>query len=239
VAAPSERRGPPSLRDAAGDPQNFAMLGGSLLTPNGLDEQGEASIDPRWLGFDLNACERALNEFGWPAVLHPLWSDLRRLGIRDDHASGRFLDALAGADVNPLPGRRFDFAAEVGLMRGTVAALVFPVFDEFGEIIDVAAWNPNGGALALWRGAACMLGEQNIRAPRIEHDGLTVHRDALAWLRAGRRGVVVIDPQRARWLLAEEQLVVDDAGFGRRLRDALRLPMPQVFMLTSDARRAA
>ncbi|ARN80687.1 hypothetical protein [Methylocystis bryophila] len=215
------------------------MLGSSLDTPNGPDEQDEASIDPRWLGIGLNACERALNEFAYLTVGHPLWPALRRLGIRDDRASGRFLDALQIADVNPSGPGRFDFAAETGLKRSTFAAVVFPVFDDQGETIDVAAWDLDSGALALWRGAACMLGEENICAPRIEHDGLTVHPDALAWLRAGRTGVIILDPARARWRLAEERLVVDDLAFGRRLRDALRLPPPQVFVMANDARRAA
>jgi hypothetical protein len=239
MVAPSERRGPPSLRDAAGDPQNSAMLGGSLLTPNVPDEQDEGSIDVRRLGLELNACERALIEFSWPAVLHPMWPEFRRVGIRDDVASGRFLDALGVADVTFCEAGRFDFAAEIGLRRGTATALVFPVFHESEEIIDVGAFRPEHNAFGLWRGAAAMLGEQNIFAPRLESEGLRVHADALAWLRAGRTGVVVVDPARARWRLAEERIVVDNLAFGRRLRDSLRLPTPRVFLVANDARRAA
>ena len=230
---------------AGGGPQNFERLAGAFdnenITALSQDVQDGSSglIDPRWLGIGLNSCEQALNEFACLTVLHPLWPQLRRLGIRDDRASGRFLDALHVADVNPAAPGRFDFAAETSLTRSTFAAVVFPVFDDLGEIVDVAAWNPDSGALALWRGEASMLGEQNIFAPRLDHDGLHVHPDALTWLRAGRGGVVIIDPQRARWRLAEERLVVGDAAFGRRLRDALRLPAPQVFVAAHDGRRAA
>jgi hypothetical protein len=232
-------------RDAEGDPQNFERLAGAFgdktnTTPSELfqEEQIEA-INPFSLGVGLNACQKALNELGWPAPLTPIWEVLRALGIRDDRSSGRFMDALHVADVNHCEGGRFDFAAETALLLGTVAAIVFPVFDEFGETIDVAAWHPKSGALDLWCGAACLLGEQNISAPRIEHDGVRVHPSALAWLRAGRTGVYVVDPERARWRLAGETLVVDDVAFGRRLRDALRLPEPQIFVTTADARRAA
>jgi hypothetical protein len=203
------------------------------------DEQDGAPIDPLSLGVGLNACQKALNLFSWPAPLTPIWEVLRALGIRDDRSSGRFLDALQVADVNPCEGGRFEFAAEAGLRRGTVAAIVWPIFDEFGETVDVAAWHPKSGALDLWCGAACLLGEQNISVPRIEHDGVRVHPSALAWLRAGRTGVYVVDSERARWRLAGETLVVDDVAFGRRLRDALRLPEPQIFVTTADARRAA
>ena len=57
------------------------------------------------------------------------------------------------------------------------------------------------------------------------------------WLRAGRRGVVILDNERARWRLSEETLIVSDAAFGRRLRDALRMPEPRVYV--EEKRRAA
>jgi len=201
MAASHAARAAPAI---AGDgPQNFERLPGAFDNQrnNALSQDVQDGslglIDLRRLGLGLNACERALTEFGSPAVLHPLWPALRRLGIRDDRASGRFLDALQIADVNPSGSGRFDFAAETGLKRSTFAAVVFPVFDDLGETIDVAAWDHEGGALALWLGVACLLGEEHICGPRLEHDGLTVHPDALAWLRSGRTGVVVIDPQRA------------------------------------------
>jgi hypothetical protein len=233
------RAAPP--RNAEGDPHEFAKRPGlqnsNTAIPNG--EQDKGSIDPRRLGLGLNACERALNEFSWPAALHAKWPELRRFGIRDDHASGRFMDALAVADVTFLEGGRSEFAAEAGLRRGTVAAFVWPIFDEFGEAIDVGAFCPESGMFGLLHGAACFLGAENIHASRIEHDGVRVHTNVLAWLRAGRTGVYVVDPQRARWRLAEERLIVDDPAFGRRLRDALRLPEPQVFVASRSARCAA
>ena len=82
-----------------------------------------------------------------------------------------------------------------------------------------------------------MLGEDRLIEPRIEVDGLRLFASPLEWLRAERQGVVILDPERARWRLAGERLIVGDVDFGRRIRDALRLPEPQIFVETE--RRAA
>ena len=178
-------------RTAEGDPQNFAMLPGTHIPDiaNIPSEQGSPPINPLSLGVGLNACQRALNELGWPASLHSIWPTIRQLGIRDDRSSGRFLDMLQVADVNPCEGGHFEFAAESGLLLGTVASIVFPAFDELGETIDVAAWHPENSALALWHGVASMLGAENIFAPRLD-EPLLVHETALDWLCGGRRGVL-------------------------------------------------
>ncbi len=129
------------------------------------------------------------------------------------------------------------FAAKSVGPGGSVEGVIIPIRDECGDMVDLAAWNVDTGMLALWRGAAAMLGGENIFAPRLGAP-LLVHEATFDWLRAARTGIVILDPQRARWRLAEEQLVVDDVAFGRRLRDALRLPMPRVFV-TMHERRAA
>jgi hypothetical protein len=216
------------------------MLPGTHISDiaNIPSEQDGAPTDPRFAGVGLNECERALNEFGWPAALHPIWPTIYRLGVRDDRASGRFLDALQVTDVIFLESERFDFAAEVGALRGTVAAIAFPVFDEFGEIIDLAVWNVDGGKLALWRGVASMLGAENVFAPRLGQP-LLAHETPLEWLRAGRRGVVVVDPQRAAPLLRlAEPLGVKREAHGRSLRQALTIPAPRI-VVASNARAAA
>ena len=234
-------------RNAEGDPQISDMLPGAFddntnTAPSELIQEEPAErIDFRLAGVGLNECERVLNECCWPVVLNgPLHARLSAHGIHGAGVNGRgAFDALQSSDVLFRPAAQFDFAHEVGAVFGLVSAIVIPVHDETGDIVDLAAWNPDDGALALWRGVACLLGEQNISAPRIEHDGVRVHPSALAWLRAGRTGVYVVDPERARWRLAGESHVVDDVAFGRRLRDALRLPEPQIFVTTADARRAA
>jgi hypothetical protein len=203
-----------------------------------IQEEPVEAIDFRLAGIGMSACERALNQFSWPAALHPIWPTIYRLGIRDDRASGRFLDALQVADVIFLEGERFDFAAEVGALRGTVAAIAFPLFDECGDLVDLAAWNVDGGRLALWRGVASMLGAENIFAPRLGQP-LLVHETPLDWLRAGRRGVFIVDPQRAAPLLRlAEPLGVKREAHGRSLRQVLTIPAPRI-VVASNARAAA
>jgi len=234
---------------AGGDPQNFERLAGafddetdttiSQSVPNKNFSGAESPVGLRLLGLGLNEPERALLDC-WPLVLHPLYSRLFALGIHGDGVNGRgAFDALHVADVIFRPGARFDFSSEVGTARGSVAGIIIPLRDESGEHVDLAAWNPDDGVIALWRGAASMLGAENILAPRIESEALLVFADVAAWLRAGRRGVVVLDPARARWCLSGERLAVDDVAFGRRVRDALRLPEPQIMVASKNARRAA
>jgi hypothetical protein len=224
---------------AGGDPQNFERLAGAFddhtdTAPAELfQEEPAEAIDFRLAGVGLNEPGRALLDC-WPLVLHPLCSSLFALGIHGDGVNGRgAFDALHVADVIFRPGGRFDFSSEVGTARGSVAGVIIPLRDECGDLADLAAWNPDDGALALWRGVASMLGEDQLNAPRIESETLAVFADCASWLRAGRRGVVVIDADRARWRLTGETLVVDDPAFGRRLRDSLVLPEPKIFVASN------
>lgn len=236
---------------AGGDPHRLERLPGAFdnLTDTALPEfvqdvtsnDAEAFNDLRLLGIGLNECERALNEHCWPVVLNkPVCSRLFALGIHGDGVTGCGpFDDLEVADVKFRPDRCFDFSHEVDAARGHVAGVIIAARDECGDLIDLAACNPDDGTLALWRGAASMLGEDQIGTPRVESEALAVFADAASWLRAGRRGVVVIDPARARWRLAGEHLVVDDPAFGYRLHGLLRLPDPKIFVASNGARCAA
>jgi hypothetical protein len=204
-----------------------------------MNDAPEIPADLRLLGLGLNECERALRD-GWPVVLHPLYSRLFTLGIHGDGVNGHgAFDALHVADVIFRPGGRFDFSRDVREARGHVAGVIIPARDECGDLVDLAAWNVDDGELALWRGVASMLGEDWINVPRVESDALTVFPNVASWLRAGRRGVVILDRGRARWRLAGERIAVDDVAFGRRVRDALRLPEPKILVASKIARRAA
>jgi len=205
-----------------------------------MSDASEIPADLRLLGLGLNECERALLDC-WPVVLHKAtYSKLFALGIFGEGVNGRgAFDALHVADVIFRPGGRFDFSRDVREVHGHIAGVVIPARDECGDLVDLAAWNVDDGELALWRGVASMLGEDWTNAPRVESDALAVFADVASWLRAGRRGVVIVDPQRARWRLSGERLAVDDVAFGRRVRDALRLPEPKILVASKNARRAA
>lgn len=241
MAAPDAARAAPA-DDAGGGPHEFAMLGGSLVsdTANSTDEQDGASIDPRSVGVGLNECERALNQCCWPVVLNrPLYSRLFAHGVRGAGVNGCGpFGALQFSDVLFRPAGRFDLAREVGAVFGLVSAIIIPVHDETGDIVDLAACNPDDGALALWRGAAAMLGAENIFAPRLG-EPLLVHETPLDWLRAGRRGVFIVDAQRAAPLLRlSEPLGVSREAHGPRLRQALTIAAPRI-VVASNARAAA
>jgi hypothetical protein len=174
-----------------------------------------------------------------PVVLHePTYAKVFALGVYGAALTGRdFFDSLFVEAVCFLPGGRFEFARDLRDASGHVLAVIIPVRDDTGETIDLAAWGLDTGALATWRGVATVLGVDRLTGPRIEVDGLRVFPGPLEWLRAERQGVVILDPERARWRLTGERLIVGDAPFGRRLREALRLPEPRFFVETK--RRAA
>jgi len=229
---------------AGGDPQNFERLGGAfddntVTVSSELIQEGPVeAIDFRLAGVGANEPERALLDC-CPLVLHPLFSRLFALGIHGDGVNGRGLfDDLHVADVIFRAGDRVDFSREVRELRGHVAGVIIPVRDECGDLVDLAAWNPDDGALALWRGVASMLGAETIFASRLG-EPLLVHETPLDWLRAGRRGVYIIDPQRAAPLLRlAEPLGVKREAHGRSLRQVLTIPAPRI-VVASNARAAA
>jgi hypothetical protein len=197
-----------------------------------------APVDLRMIGYGLTPSEVTLLDCILVASHEPMYAKLYALGIHGPTATGGGLfRALHCDSVCFLPGGRFEFARNMRDASGHVLAVIIPALDEYCETIDLVAWSLETGAFATWRGQAAMLGEDGIDAPRIEVDGLRVFPGPAEWLRAGRRGVVILDNESARWRLCGETLIVSEAGFGRRLRDALRLSEPRVFV--EEKRRAA
>jgi hypothetical protein len=194
--------------------------------------------DPRMIGVDLTASEAALLDC-LPVVSHaPTYAKLFALGIHGPALTGGGLFNMLHCDTACfLPGGRFEFARGMRDQTGHTLAVIIPTLDEWGQTIDLVAWRMDDGAVATWLGAGCILGEDHLNAPQIEADGIRVFPGPAEWLRAGRRGIVILDGERARWRLCEERLIVTDAAFGRRLREALRLPEPRVFV--EEKRRAA
>ncbi len=122
-------------------------------------------------------------------------------------------------------GRTFEFERDVrhDSARG---AYVVPCLDEDGNTIDIAAWRP--GMLATWLGRAPLLGGEMVDVPRLG-EPLNVHETVFDWLRAGREGVVVIDPRMAVTVLTDAApLAVSTVAFGRTLRAMLHRPPPRI-----------
>jgi hypothetical protein len=134
-------------------------------------------------------------------------------------------------------GGVFDFPDEVSEFdeRPVAPALVMLAVED-GIETDIVAWPLAAGAApATWLGRADMLGADALR----EDGPARAFRTPLDWLRAGRRGLVVLDVERARWRLAGRALAAQDAQHGVWLRDALALPRPQIMVAEAGAGRAA
>ena len=132
-----------------------------------------------------------------------------------------------------LPNGRFEFARDMREATGAVVAIVFPAPNELGELIDLAAWEPETGKLALLLGLVSMLGQDALYGPRLS-EPLAMHETALDWLKADRDGVFVIDPQWASPLLRiVEPLAVKRAAFGRRMHSAMTIPPPSIVVATA------
>ncbi|WP_294534306.1 hypothetical protein [uncultured Rhodoblastus sp.] len=131
----------------------------------------------------------------------------------------------------------FEFTSYLRDPQRPQRALIILARDIDCEIADIAAWTPRTGEVRLWLGRLSMLGENNILAPRFD-EPLPVHETALDWLKADRRGVFIADPARASFQLEGHSLLVDNAVFGGKLKQALTRPSPPIFV-NKDARRAA
>ena len=108
-------------------------------------------------------------------------------------------------------------------------AFVFAVID-CGTIIDAAAWQPKTGKIATRLGFGGMLGEGQVGRDEIGTTGrpLPVWRDPVGWLKAGRCGVVIAEPDLAAHRLAGIVISGEDHKHGRELRKRLRLPSPMI-----------
>ena len=116
-------------------------------------------------------------------------------------------------------------------------AYIIVARDEFGEPADLIAWR--GDRIAYWSARVSMLGANNLFAPRLLSDALLVEPDVLSWLRGGRRGIVIIDADKARWQLASAgPLRAASIEHGRALLSALTFT-PEILVPASTERRAA
>jgi len=93
---------------------------------------------------------------------------------------------------------------------------------------------------SAWRGACWALGQDRIYDARLtEDDALPVWRSPLDWLRANRRGVVLIQPHlAAAWLCDAGPLLAEDREHAFELRRLLSRPAPRI-LFPAVARRAA
>jgi hypothetical protein len=113
-------------------------------------------------------------------------------------------------------------------------AIVLPVIDS--ELIDAAAWSPVSGEIGTRLGIGACLGASQIGVDGLGTTGpaLPIWRSPLGWLRAGRRGVVVVDAELAGPRLAGLTIEAEDSEHAHDLRKMLRVPPPTIIVAAAE-----
>ena len=117
---------------------------------------------------------------------------------------------------------------------GGDACLIVPVF-EGGDMVDLAACAYRGRRMATRRQVGLALGERFIAGAVANQLLLRLFADPWRWVRAGRRGAVVLDWSRASLVFdGIDAVVCDDASLAwrvhattRRMADPPRLLIPK------------
>jgi hypothetical protein len=160
---------------------------------------------------------------------------LKQHEIDDLRASGTPTSALAPwalrADQVVFDGAiSFAFERHLKTEEAARRAIVFPARDVVGDLVDLVAWDRLTGQVGLWLGRVWALGEENVNRPRLtERGALQVWASPQGYLRAGRRGVVLLKPREARWYL-DGPLVVETTEHGLDLERHLSIASPKIFV---------
>jgi hypothetical protein len=181
------------------------------------------------------------------------WFD--ELDIRDEHLLGRPLKqteidrfAVFGIDALDLcspwpvmadrvifqPNHIFNFArhSEEGTAENAfiIGAL------GLGGLTDLVAWDPRTDRHALWLGSCFALGEAQIFRPNFGVGPLPIWRSPLGWLRAGRTGIVILQPHAVPSYLCDLAAVAaEDANHRRDLERMFVLRKPRIFVSAQAA----
>jgi hypothetical protein len=105
---------------------------------------------------------------------------------------------------------------------GGDACLIVPVFDG-DDIVDLAACSFRGRRVATRREVGMALGRRFIARAAEQQCLLTLHADPLDWVRAGRRGAVVLDWSAVGFLLdGVHEIVCRSPSLARRVHATTR-----------------
>ena len=101
--------------------------------------------------------------------------------------------------------------------------------------IDIAAWQPATNQVGLWLNRAFALGEEQIWAPRLGDEPLPIWRTPLNWLRAGRKGIVILRPEVACLQLdCVSRVSAEDLAHAEALERILLPPKPKTKIYLPD-----
>jgi hypothetical protein len=119
----------------------------------------------------------------------------------------------------------FDFERD-GAEGAVIPAFTIAV-EGIGRIIDIAAWEPRSGRVALLLNRAFALGEEQIWQPNLNREPLPIWRSPFGWLRAGRRGLVLLRPAAAPFYFRDiPSAAAEDLAHGELLERILKPPKP-------------
>jgi len=181
------------------------------------------------------------SDFGPPGLQSP--ASVSELKIRAEHVKCRSLsqreldyfrlrgvDALTLATPWPMRADRvqfdgtgfFDFARNTDSGNAAPAFVIGVLGD--GGLIDLCAWQLETDRTALWLGRGFALGETQLAFR--PHEPLPVWRTPLAWLRANRVGIVILNVSAAWSRLADLPILAEDIQHGNSLEKLLKPPRP-------------
>ena len=140
--------------------------------------------------------------------------------------------AIKGDQWNPIAGifsSFVDFYDDGCFLFHENGEKVFVVveLDSFGCVEDFIAFTLDG-RFATSRKTASLLGTNSIYDPRIAREQWEIFPNPIDWLRGDRAGVVVLDPNKARWLLCEWSLYCKNNQYAFEISRRLCLPVPCV-----------
>ena len=110
----------------------------------------------------------------------------------------------------------------------TMRALIIVARDESGCPLDLVAWAPKTNAISTYFCRCPVLGAHALNGARL-NEPLRVHKSVLAWLRADRNGIVILDSARA-WRFIDSDLLIGaaDVEHGIELRRVLQPPPARI-----------
>ena len=138
---------------------------------------------------------------------------------------------VLGAEVVFLTNGYFEFSDDYYDDTSFDHAFIILV-EGCSGVIDIAAWEPKSGRLALWLNRAVALGEEQIWLPRIHDYPLRIWRTPMKWLAASREGLVIVRREAAFHSVGTlSSVVAEDVDHGIELETLLTPPKPRTRIL--------
>jgi hypothetical protein len=169
-----------------------------------------------------------------PRLLREL-VEAHRTARREDLA-----EALSACGLHQKGGPIFGVAfvsiaaQDIGyeLAEGGKPAIIAPYFDG-GRLLDLVACGLQTRTCRTREGICTVLGADHIEDARETETAVTLFPDVIEWLRAGRRGAVIVDWRAAPFTLADlAGIACTDDLLAARVKKALQRPvtLPQLFV---------